>query len=127
VRVRIAFWLLLCLAAGGPSAFLALEFVGIPYAAAVFFAVVWVGWRRKILPETLLAFGLTYAIEIFRIVSFDVFSWLQPRDYLTSAYFAAHIVVAIGIVGAGFTLLVRRRSAPTGPPAAQVTDPPLLP
>lgn len=114
MRVRIAFWLLLCLVAGGPSAFLALEFAGIPYAAAAFCAVAWVGWRRKILPETLLAFGLTYAIEIFRTVSFDVFSWLQPRDYLTSAYFAAHIAVAIGIVGAGVTLLVRRRSAPTG-------------
>ena len=100
---------------GGPSAFLALEFAGIPYAAAAFTAVVWVGWRRKILPETLLAFGLTYSAEVFRIASPVLFSWLPPRDYLTSAYFAAHIAVAIGIIGTGITLLARRPSAPTGP------------
>jgi hypothetical protein len=110
IRVRRAVWLLLCLVAGGPCAFLALETAGIPYAALAFLAVVWVGRRHRILPESLLAFGLSYAIEIFRTASPDLVSWLQQRDALTSAYFGVHIAVAIGIVGTGIGLLIGRRS-----------------
>ncbi|TMG28427.1 MAG: hypothetical protein E6H93_13080 [Chloroflexi bacterium] len=109
-RVRKAFWLLLCLVAGGPCAFLVLETAGIPYAAVAFFAVVWVGRRRQILPETLLAFGLTYTIEICRYAITDLISSLQQGDYLTAAFFAVHMCVAFGIVGAGvFGLTLRRR------------------
>jgi len=109
-RVRKAFWLLLCLVAGGPCAFLVLETAGIPYAAVAFFAVVWVGRRRQILPETLLAFGLTYTIEICRYAITDLISSLQQGDYLTAAFFAVHMGVAFGIVAAGvFGLTLRRR------------------
>ena len=109
-RARKAFWLLLCLVAGGPCAFLVLETAGIPYAAVAFFAVVWVGRRRQILPETLLAFGLTYTIEICRYAITDLISSLQQGDYLTAAFFAVLMGVAFGIVGAGvFGLTLRRR------------------
>jgi hypothetical protein len=101
VSPRIVFWLLLCLVAGGPCAFLVLEGAGIPYAAVAMLALISIGWRRHLLPETLLAFGLTYAIEIVHVASPAVFSALQQGDYLGAAYFALHIGVAVGIVAAG--------------------------
>ena len=117
MSARKAFWLLLCLVAGGPCAFLVLETAGIPYAALAFFAVVWVGWRNQILAETLLAFGFAYAIEIFRYGVTDAISALQQGDYLTSAFFAANDSVAIAIVGTGVALLALRPVA--GRPAAR--------
>jgi hypothetical protein len=101
VSPRIVFWLLLCLVAGGPCAFLVLEGAGIPYAAVAMLALISIGWRRHLLPETLLAFGLTYAIEIVHVASPAVFSALQQGDYLGAAYFALHIGVAVGIVAVG--------------------------
>jgi len=120
-RARKAFWLLLCLVAGGPCAFLVLETAGIPYAAVAFVAVIWVARRRHILPETLLAFGLTYAAEIFRYAITDLLASLQSGDYVTAIFFVAHIVVAVAILGTGITLLARRRSAPVGQPASRDT------
>jgi hypothetical protein len=101
------FWLLLCLVAGGPCAFLALEGVGIPYVAVALFALIWIGRRRHLLPETLLAFGLTY--EIFRYGIADLISAMQTADYSTAAYFAAQDGVAIGFLGAA-AILMRRQA-----------------
>jgi hypothetical protein len=109
VRPRVAFWLLLCLVVGAPCAFLALEGAGIPYAAIAVFALVWIGWRRQILPQTLLAFGLTYAVEIGRYAITDLVSALQQGDYPTAGFFAVHMGVALGIVGAGVLGLTLRR------------------
>jgi hypothetical protein len=81
-----------------------------PYAALAFLAVVWVGRRNRILPESLLAFGLTYATEIFRYAITDLISALEQADYLTATFFAIHGCVAIGIPVAGVTLLAKRRS-----------------
>jgi hypothetical protein len=101
-------WLLLGLVAGGPSAFLALEGAGIPYAALAIVALIWVGRRRHILPETLLAFGLTYAAVIFRFAIGELIAAVQQGDYALAAYAVAQIDVAVGIVGAGVLLLTRR-------------------
>jgi hypothetical protein len=102
---------LLCLIAGGPCAFLALELIGVPIAALVLASLVYIGRRNNSLSETLLGFGLTYAIEVFRVMASDL-EWLSHRpDPGVVAYFGIHVVVAAVIVLSGFWILLKRPRA----------------
>ena len=76
---RRVLWVLLCLVAGGPCAFLALEFIGVPIAALILATLIVIGRRNNSLAETLLGFGLTYAIEVFRVAASDL-EWLNPTS-----------------------------------------------
>ena len=116
--VRRVLWVLLCLIAGGPCAFLALEIIGVPIAVLVFASLVFIGRRNDSLPETLLGFGLTYAIEVFHVAASDV-AWLVQRpDPGVIAYLAAHVAVAAAILLAGFWMLLRSRPQTSGLGAA---------
>jgi len=112
MRVRRVLWVLLCLIAGGPCAFLALEGIGTPIIttvlALVAVVVVVVGTRRHVLAETLIAFGLTYSIEIARFAVDDFVFAAQQRDVAAAAYFGGHLAVAGAIVLTGCGLLLTR-------------------
>jgi len=108
--VRRVFWVLLCLLAGGPCAFLALEFIGLPIAALVFASLLFIGWRHNSLAETLLGFGLTYAIEVFHVAASDLAWVAQSPNAGFVVYFAAHVVVAAAIVLSGFWVLLKSRA-----------------
>jgi hypothetical protein len=106
-------WVLLCLLAGAPCAFLALEFIGIPLTALVLAAIIIAGRRRGTLAEMLIAFAATYSIEIYRYAIPDVATFWQQNELPNTIFFAAHIVVATGMLGAAAWLFLRaRRSAP---------------
>ena len=106
-------WVLLCLIAGGPCAFLALELIGVPIAVLVLASLVFIGRRNDGLAETLLGFGLTYAIEVFRVADSDL-GWLAQRpDPGVIAYFGVHVAVAAAIVLSGFWILLRSRPKPS--------------
>ena len=106
---RRVLWVLLCLIAGGPCAFLALEFIGVPIAALVLATLIVIGRRNNSLAETLLGFGLIYAIEVFRVAASDL-EWLTQRPEPGAiAYFGVHVVVAAVIVLSGFWILLRSR------------------
>ena len=109
VFARKLLWLLLCLVAGGPCAFLALEGIGVPLVVLALAGVVWVGRRRQMLGETLLAFGLPYSVEIVRIAIPEAISWFQQGDALNGIYFVAHLLVAVAIVLIGCRQLLARR------------------
>src|SRR6266702_1035570 len=95
---RRVLWVLLCLVAGGPCAFLALEFIGVPIAALVPASLIFIGRRNNSLAETLLGFGLTYAIEVLRVTAFDL-GWLAQRPGTgVITYVGVHIAVAAAIV-----------------------------
>ena len=105
---RRVLWVLLCLIAGGPCAFLALEFIGVPIAALILVTLIVIGRRNNSLAETLLGFGLTYAIEVFRVAASDL-EWLaQGSDPGVIAYFGVHVALAAAIVLSGFWILLGR-------------------
>jgi hypothetical protein len=106
--VRRVLWVLLCLIAGGPCAFLALEGIGLPIVAIVLVALIVIGRRTNSLAETLLGFGLTYAVEVFRVATADLALAAQRPDLGAVAYFAAHLAVAAAIVLSGFWMLLKR-------------------
>jgi hypothetical protein len=108
--VRRVFWVLLCLLAGGPCAFLALEFIGVPIAALVFASLLFIGWRNESVAETLLGFGLTYAIEVFHVAASGLAWAAQSPDAGVVVYFAMHVAVAAAIVLSGFWFLLRSRT-----------------
>jgi hypothetical protein len=109
VVVRRVLWVLLCLIAGGPCAFLALEGVGLPVVALVLVGLIVIGRRNHNLAETLIGFGLTYAIEVFRFAIPDLVLAAQQQDPGAAAYFAAHLAVASAILLSGCWVLVTRR------------------
>jgi hypothetical protein len=105
---------LLCLIAGGPCAFLALEGIGVPIVALILVGLIVIGRRNRILEETLIGFGLTYAIEICRVVI--PYLAAPGQDLGATAYFAAHLAVAIVILLSGcWILLARKRPEPVRP------------
>ncbi|MDQ6712512.1 MAG: hypothetical protein M3Z28_04915 [Candidatus Dormibacteraeota bacterium] len=106
--VRRVLWVLLCLIAGGPCAFLALEGIGVPIAVVVLASLVLIGRRNNSLAETLLGFGLTYSIEVFRVALSDLAWAAQKPEPGAIAYFAAHLAVAAAIVLSAFWLLLTR-------------------
>ncbi len=105
--VRPVLWVLLCLIAGGPCAFLALEGIGVPIAVFVLASLVLIGRRNNSLAETLLGFGLTYSIEVFHVALSD-HAWAAQEPGVI-AYFGAHVAVAAAIVLSGFWFLLRSR------------------
>jgi hypothetical protein len=107
MKVRRVLWVLLCLIAGGPCAFLALEGIGVPIVALVLVGLIVVGTRNRILPETLIGFGLTYAIEIFRVAIPNLVG-AQQQNLGVAAYFAAHLTVATAIIGSGCWVVLKR-------------------
>lgn len=115
VVARRVLWVLLCLVAGGPCAFLALEGIWSPIIAVVLVAVlaivVVVGKRNNFLPETLIGFGLTYSIEIARFAVGGFVLAVQENDLASAAYFAAHLAVAGAIVLSGCWMLLARDRA----------------
>ena len=60
--------------------------------------------------ETLLGFGLTYAIEVFRVAASDLAWGAQSPNGGFVVYFAAHVVVAVAIVLSGFWVLLKSRA-----------------
>jgi hypothetical protein len=115
--IRRVLWVLLCLIAGGPCAFLALEGIGAPIIALVLVGLIVIGRRQHTLGETLVGFGLTYAIEIFRFAVSDLILAVQQHDLANAAYFSAHIAVAVGILLFGsWMLFVRERRSHSGLP-----------
>ena len=115
--VRRVLWVLLCLIAGGPCAFLALEGIGLPIVALVLFCLIVIGKRNNSLAETLIGFGLTYSIEIVRFAIPDLALAAQQSDLATAAYFAAHLAAAAAIVLSGFWILLTRVRRTTSPGA----------
>jgi hypothetical protein len=113
--VRRVLWVLLCLIAGGPCAFLALEGIGLPIVAFVLVGLIVIGRRNTSAAETLLGFGLTYAIEIFRFAVSDLVYAVQQQDPGAAAYFTAHLAIASAILLSGCWILLTRRTAPTLP------------
>jgi hypothetical protein len=110
---RRVLWVLLCLIAGGPCAFLALEGIGLPIVALVLVGLIVIGRRINNLAETLIGFGLTYAIEIFRFAVSDLVLAIQQQDVGAAAYFAAHLAVASAILLSGcWILLTSKRPEP---------------
>jgi hypothetical protein len=112
VVARRVLWVLLCLVAGGPCAFLALEGIGTPIITALLILVlanlIVIGRRNHVLAESLLGFGLTYSIEIARFAVGDLVSSAQQNDLGATAYFAAHLVVAGAIILSGVWILLAR-------------------
>ncbi len=107
--VRRVLWVLLCLIAGGPCAFLALEGIGVPIAVVVLASLLLIGRRNNSLAETLLGFGLTYSIEVFHVALSDLAWAAQKSELGVIAYFGAHVAVAAAIVLSGFWSLLRSR------------------
>jgi hypothetical protein len=117
--VRRVLWALLCLIAGGPCAFLALEGIGAPVLEIVLALIavgfILVGARNHAFAETLVAFGLTYSIVIVGFAVPNLVRAAQDNDVATAAYFAAHLAVAGAIVLSGCWIVLargRRTSAP---------------
>jgi hypothetical protein len=112
MAVRHVLWALLCLIAGGPCAFLALEGIGAPVLEIVLALVavgfVIVGTRNHVLAETLIAFGFTYSIEIARFAVPDLVLAAQQNDVAMAAYFAGHLAVASALVVSGCWVLLTR-------------------
>jgi hypothetical protein len=110
--VRRVLWVLLCLIAGGPCAFLALEGIGTPtittVLALVAFVFIVVGTRNHVLAETLSAFGLTYSIVIVGFAVPNLVLAAQHNHVGTAAFFAGHLAVAGAIVLSGCGLLLTR-------------------
>ena len=106
---RKLLWLLLCLVAGAPCAFLALEGIGLPLVALVMAGLIWVGKDRQMLGETLMAFGLPYFIEIAHFAIPGTISTFQQGDLLNAAYFVGHLLVAAAVLLIGSGLLLLRR------------------
>jgi hypothetical protein len=110
--VRHVLWIVLCLVAGGPCAFLALEGIGAPVLEMVLALVaagfVIVGTRHHVLAETLVAFGLTYSIVITGFAVPNLLSSTEQHDVASAAYFAAHLAVAGAIVLSGCWMLLTR-------------------
>jgi hypothetical protein len=106
-------WLALCLILGGPCAFLALETVGLPFAAVALVLVVLIGKRRHLLAEMLLAFGASYAAVIAHFTAPWLLSSLTARDYPALALALVHELAATIVLVSGFVLLARRRPAAT--------------
>src|SRR5438094_1919089 len=102
---RKLLWLLLCLVAGGPCAFLALEGIGVPIVVLVLTGLVWVGRRRQMLGETLVAFGLPYSFEIAHFAVPDASRSFGQGGVLSAAYFVAHLLIAAGLLLSGLLLL----------------------
>lgn len=105
MMVRRVLWVLLCLIAGGPCAFLALEGIGTPIITAVLVLValvfIAVGMRRHVLTEALTAFGSTYSIVIVGFALPNFVLAAQHNDVGAAAYFAGHLAVAGAIVLSG--------------------------
>jgi len=112
VFARKLLWLLLCLVAGGPCAFLALEGIGVPIVLLVLAGLVWVGRRRQMLAKTLLAFGLPYAFEIAHFAVPDAGASFGQGEVLSGAYFLAHLLVAAALLLSGLLLLRRQPRQP---------------
>lgn len=106
--VRRVLWVLLCLIVGGPCAFLAIEGIGIPIVALVLVGLILIGRRNDSLAETLIGFGLTYAIEVFRVAVSDLMLAVQQQDVGAAVYFAAHLAVAATIPLSGCWILLTR-------------------
>ena len=115
--VRRVLWVLLCLIAGGPCAFLALEGIGIPIVALLLIGLIVIGRRNHNLAETLIGFGLTYAIEVFRFAIPDLGLAAQQQDLGAAAYFGAHLAVASAILLAGCWILLTRRPVKSPSPS----------
>ena len=103
VPIARLLWLLLCLIAGGPCGFLALEGLTIPLVVLAFAAVITIGWRRRILPETLLAFGLCYAAVVLWFALPDA---AYSTDMGGRSYFIAQATVSLAMPLAGLALLL---------------------
>src|SRR2546423_159318 len=102
---RRVLWVLLCLIAGGPCAFLALEGIGVPIVALVLVGVIVIGRRNHSLAETLVGFGVTYAIEVYHVAISALSSALEQHDPGAAAYFGAHLTVAAAILLSGVWIL----------------------
>jgi len=114
--VRRVLWVLLCLIAGGPCAFLALEGIGLPIVALALLCLIFIGKRNNSLAETLIGFGLTYSIEIVRFAIPDLALAAQQNDVATAAYFAGHLAIAGAIVLSGCWILVASKRTPVPSP-----------
>jgi hypothetical protein len=118
VAARRVFWVLLCLIAGGPCAFLALEGLGAPVIEIVVTLVavgfILVGSRNHALADMLTAFGLTYSIVIVGFAVPNLVLAAQHNDVGTAAFFAAHLAVAGAIVLSGCWIVLTRGPRTSG-------------
>jgi hypothetical protein len=114
VVVKRVLWVLLCLVAGGPCAFLALEGIGVPIVAFVLLGLIVIGRRNNVLAETLIGFGLTYSVEAIRVAVPPLVSFAQRADYGAAAYYAANLVVAAGILLSGCWIVLARGTRASG-------------
>jgi hypothetical protein len=122
MAVRRVLWLLLCLIAGGPCAFLALEGIGAPVLETVLALVavgfLAVGIRNHVLTESLITFGLTYSIVIVRFAVPNLVLSVQQNDVAAAAFDATQLAVAAAIILSGCCIVLTRRTAPTLPSPA---------
>jgi hypothetical protein len=114
MAARRVLWVLLCLIAGGPCAFLALEGIGLPIVALVLVSLIVIGRRNNSLAETLIGFGLTYAIEVFRFAVSGLAFAVQRQDPGAAAYFAAHLAIAAAIPVSGCWIVLTREGRTRG-------------
>jgi hypothetical protein len=108
---RSLVWIGLALVAGAPCAFLALETIGIPFAGLTLALLCMVGNRHGVLPETLLAFAVSYATVVVHFAVRDIVSAIQANDTGNTAYAVIHLAAAAILLVTGFALLARRRRA----------------
>ena len=113
-RWRRFVWIGLSLVAGGPCAFLTLEMIGIPFAALTLFGLLVVGQRQRILPETLLAFGLSHGAVVTHFATPDLVTALQQNDSGNTAYAVIHLTVAALMILTALLSMVRRWPAMPG-------------
>ena len=112
-----ASWILLCLIAGGPCAFLALESL-FPPAVLAFALLVIVARRGGFLPETVLAFAVSYFAVVTHFAIPDYVLAAQAHDTGNVVYAVAELAAATILLLSGVTLLALRRRPPARDRAA---------
>jgi hypothetical protein len=99
---RRALWVVLCLGAGAPCAFLTIEGL-YPIPIICLLGVVLIAKRWDLVPESLSAFGAGFTVIAARYLIPDLFIY---NDAATQAYFLGILAVGIALTVSG--LLLRR-------------------
>jgi hypothetical protein len=103
--------LVLVLALGAALAFLSLEVIGIPLVLVALALIVYIGRKSGDLALPLMGFGIGFAASVgfFAVRTSGIFS--GETGAVGMAWFAAHFLFGLGVVGTGSWLLQRRATS----------------